>query len=587
MWRFGREASHVLLRQNSAVGGHQLNLTRSLAVKAASRGKPSADIEDTEDTSLRQKKLNIVDNEVVEKPKTKKRSPRKAKAKAATITPIADSLEESNSNDFDSNNTTINQDGDIVQNDIDIDSTSLRGAHVLLIDGWPLLFRQYYGMRNADNIDDRTVFMKHVAVSYLRKITRVIKYTEPTHVSIIFDGHGARQSRQEAIHSARDAAERNLEVAKEESMATLTANVATTLQELHGDMSTLEYITQSFDSICSITQTLPPVMKDRPVQKSFTDAADKLTNRLEAEVVDAKSQPVIEALTTHVEKLGDRIGVAELAILHDDENVAQMATQYIASLEIFTETLNEYTLNIERFSREAASYTEEASSTLSRMENYPGYKSNREQAPDDISQIFYSALARFQKQRIHAVCPPGMEADDVIATIAVKARGLGAKVDIVSPDKDFLQLIDTNTRILKPNRTFSFPRDAPSASYARVVHQAFDVLDEASFQKVFPGIVPTQHIDYLSLVGDSADNIPGVKYVGPKSALKLLSAHGTVEAIVEHVQKGVPKTRPEKMVKEHANTALFGKELVRLSTNLDLPWDLSWEDMELQYIEEL
>ncbi|GBG32947.1 DNA polymerase I [Hondaea fermentalgiana] len=464
------------------------------------------------------------------------------------------------------------------------ESPSSISARVLLIDGWPLLFRQYHGMRNGEGEDVDEHFLRTVAVSYFRKVSQVIHYSDPTHVSVIFDGSGARQARQGAITSARDVAERELQAMEKQSEQVFSSNVASTLRDLQSDISLLESISsrcaREFPQEVREAARAREGAKESSTHQEFNVAAERLSSSLETRV-PLGSEPELASLASHAARMHEYVATAETAAAHDDMRVAQLGREYAESLQVFAQLMSAYADSVDDFSKEASEFTEEAVSKFTHYDNFPGYKSHREQGPVEVSMVFQMARERFDREDIHYVCLPQLEADDVIATLAVRARRQGARVDIVSSDKDFMQLIDAGTRLLKPGKKFAFPRKAPRFSYNEVLADAMDIVDESRFRTLFPGLQPSQHIDYLSLVGDAADNIPGIKHVGHKTALKLIAAHGSVEALVEHVRTlDNPKKRTDRMIKDGIETLLFGKELVKLSTNLALPpGDLVWSDM--------
>ena len=152
-----------------------------------------------------------------------------------------------------------------------------------------------------------------------------------------------------------------------------------------------------------------------------------------------------------------------------------------------------------------------------REDAYPEYKANRPPMPDDLA-VQIAPL----KEAIAAMGWPlleigGVEADDVIGTLARKAEREGVHVIIASGDKDLAQLVNTAITI----------ENADPRSGER------EILDEAGVQKKF-GVKPERIIDYLTLIGDSVDNVPGVAKVGPKTAVKWLGQYGSLDEIVKH-----------------------------------------------------
>src|SRR5438046_5000337 len=155
-----------------------------------------------------------------------------------------------------------------------------------------------------------------------------------------------------------------------------------------------------------------------------------------------------------------------------------------------------------------------------RHQTYPQYKATRQKLTEELQQEFDRSVERIEQIleafRVPLVGVEGYEADDVIGTLATAARGL--QVVNVSGDKDFYQLIGPGIALLNPGR------GGPAAVEEHWVDQA-----NASERL---GVPPERVVDYLALVGDSSDNVPGAKAVGGKTALELLKAVGDLDAIL-------------------------------------------------------
>jgi DNA polymerase-1 len=152
-----------------------------------------------------------------------------------------------------------------------------------------------------------------------------------------------------------------------------------------------------------------------------------------------------------------------------------------------------------------------------RDEAYPQYKANRPPMPDDLA-----AQIAPLKEAIAALGWPvlevgGVEADDVIGTLAKQAEREGMKVTVSTGDKDITQLVNPNITVVNTN-----PRTAEK-----------EVLDEAGVEGKF-GVRPDRILDYLALIGDSVDNVPGVEKVGPKTAVKWLAQYGSLDNVMKH-----------------------------------------------------
>ena len=190
---------------------------------------------------------------------------------------------------------------------------------------------------------------------------------------------------------------------------------------------------------------------------------------------------------------------------------------------------------------------------------YPEYKATREKMPDELRASLprvRELVAGFNDALVEL---DGYEADDVIGTLAVKARGAGLEAVIVSGDKDLYQLVGPGIHLLNPGR------GGPTGVAAEWV-------DESNAHEKF-GIPSSQVVDYLALIGDSSDNIPGAKGVGPKTALKLLEEYGSVDAILEHA-KEISGKRARESLTENADEVRLSKELVTIMTDLDVELDL-------------
>ena len=188
---------------------------------------------------------------------------------------------------------------------------------------------------------------------------------------------------------------------------------------------------------------------------------------------------------------------------------------------------------------------------------YDQYKANRPPMPDDLSANLPYIKKIVQAMDIPVVEAPGVEADDVIGTLACRAQEEGARVVIVSPDKDFQQLLKPGISIYRPAHR----------------GEEFDPITEDTFREKF-GLDPEQFIDILALMGDSSDNVPGVPGIGEKTAVKLLQEYGSVENLLNHVDE-VKGKKAREGLQQHRDDALLSKDLVTIRTNLELAvdWD--------------
>jgi len=200
-----------------------------------------------------------------------------------------------------------------------------------------------------------------------------------------------------------------------------------------------------------------------------------------------------------------------------------------------------------------------------RDQEYPEYKATREKMPDDLR----ASLGRIRDivQGFHdpVVELDGYEADDVIGTLALQARDAGLEAVIVSGDKDFYQLVQPGVHLMNPGR-------------GGATGVAAEWVTEENAHEKF-GIPPSQVADYLALVGDSSDNVPGARGVGPKTAVQLLGQYPSIEALIEHAAELKPP-RAATSIAENAADVRMSKRLVTIMT--DLPIELDLEALRVQ-----
>jgi DNA polymerase-1 len=197
-----------------------------------------------------------------------------------------------------------------------------------------------------------------------------------------------------------------------------------------------------------------------------------------------------------------------------------------------------------------------------RDELYPEYKATREKLADDLQADFDSGLERVT-QLLRAYDVPimaveGYEADDVIGTLARLGVEAGLDVVIVSGDKDFHQLVQPHVWLLNPGR------GGPAA-----VDEQWVGMDNATARL---GVSPERVVDYLALVGDSSDNVPGVKGIGEKGAVELIEQYGPLEEILAHVDE-ITKKRPREALQSQADAARLSKTLVTIRTDVPVSLD--------------
>jgi DNA polymerase I len=199
-----------------------------------------------------------------------------------------------------------------------------------------------------------------------------------------------------------------------------------------------------------------------------------------------------------------------------------------------------------------------------RVELYPEYKATREKMPDELELSLPRIRQIVEAFRIPVLELEGYEADDVIGTLAARAADAGLETVIVSGDKDFYQLIRPHVCLLNPGR------GGPAA----VEEEWVDTRN--AHERL--GVPPERVVDYLALIGDSSDNVPGVKGIGPKGAIQLIEAYGPLEEILRHTPE-IRSKRAREALEAYASDALLSKRLVTIRE--DLPVELDLEALRL------
>ncbi len=181
-----------------------------------------------------------------------------------------------------------------------------------------------------------------------------------------------------------------------------------------------------------------------------------------------------------------------------------------------------------------------------RHELYPQYKANREKAPEDLHAQVPVINSFLDGMHIPHFERQGMEADDIIATIAKKASAQGIETVMVTGDKDLLQLVRSDVLALRP------PRKGEKDYWLCNADGVYELY----------GVRPDQIVDYLTILGDSSDNVPGVNGIGEKGAVKLLSEYGTLDNVYENIAS-LPKGTAAKLEAARDHVEL-SRTLVRL-----------------------
>lgn len=193
-----------------------------------------------------------------------------------------------------------------------------------------------------------------------------------------------------------------------------------------------------------------------------------------------------------------------------------------------------------------------------RHEKYDKYKSSRAEMPEDLIPQIHRIKELVNALNIPLCILPGFEADDLVGTAVKRAESLGFVSFAVSPDKDYVQLVTDNVTLVKPGRS----------------GDEIIIMDKAKVIEDY-GFEPKFMIDYLALVGDSSDDIPGVAGIGPKSATPLIQQFGHIEEIYKNIENIEKEGIRNKLVASKEN-AFLSKELATIETNV--PFEFNFED---------
>lgn len=196
-----------------------------------------------------------------------------------------------------------------------------------------------------------------------------------------------------------------------------------------------------------------------------------------------------------------------------------------------------------------------------RHEAYPEYKAQRQATPEEIHASVPVIKKIVEAYNIPVFAIDGYEADDIVGTLAKRGAAEGMEVMMVTPDKDYAQLVNDNIKML------------------RITHgNGLELMDKAMVCEKWGIKDPSQIIDLLALMGDASDNIPGCKGVGEKTAVKLLQDFGSVESVIENSEsiKGALKTK----VQDSVEMIKFSKFLVTICT--DAPVEATIDDLKVK-----
>ena len=196
-----------------------------------------------------------------------------------------------------------------------------------------------------------------------------------------------------------------------------------------------------------------------------------------------------------------------------------------------------------------------------RSEAFPEYKSHRQETPEAIGMAVPYIQEILKAMHIPIIEKSGFEADDLIGTLSVQAEKAGFKTYMVTPDKDFAQLVTDNVFMYKPAR----------------MGNGIEIWDVEKVKEKFEVDDPKQVIDYLGMMGDAADNIPGLPGVGDKTAKKFIKEYGSMENLLANTND--LKGKMKEKVEGNADLGILSKQLATII--LDCPVEFHEEDFEL------
>ncbi len=203
----------------------------------------------------------------------------------------------------------------------------------------------------------------------------------------------------------------------------------------------------------------------------------------------------------------------------------------------------------------------DTSAPTPRHVKFPAYKAQRDEMPEELAAAIPNVKRLCQAFHIPLLEIDGYEADDLIGTLAKRAEKEGFETYMVTPDKDFAQLLGPSTFMWKPGKKGS----------------EHEIIGLPQLPEIWGVKDPHQIIDLLGLMGDSVDNIPGIPGIGPKTAQKLIADFGSMEELLANTAK--LKGKQKENIETHADTALLSKDLATIL--IDAPLETTWDELLL------
>ncbi|MDD5363310.1 MAG: DNA polymerase I [Ignavibacteria bacterium] len=199
-----------------------------------------------------------------------------------------------------------------------------------------------------------------------------------------------------------------------------------------------------------------------------------------------------------------------------------------------------------------------------RHKEFPQYKAQRADIPDDMPWQINEVKEIVKLFNIPSIELGGYEADDIIGTLVKQAEKEGVNSYMVTPDKDYMQLISDKSFMYKPSRTSTGNKVSD-----------IEIVGEEGVKVKF-GVTPDKVIDVLGLMGDTADNIPGVKGVGEKTAIALIQEYGSIDGVYENIDK-IKKPKLKEMLIKDKKNAYLARHLVTINT--EVPMDTNFHHL--------